>query len=220
MTIIPIILSGGAGKRLWPLSRNSKPKQFLKFGSDKTLFQDTALRCTRDVFDPIPIVAASQDHRFLVAEDLREIGITANILLEPVPRNSCAAIAAGCFHALTRSTDAIVLAIAADLKIADIEAFTKAASEACRAADAGYLVTFGVKPSRPATGYGYINPGMAITSTTCSQVAAFVEKPSTDMAEIYLAEGYYWNSGNFLFKAKAFHDQLVEIGRASCRERV
>ncbi len=209
MTVIPLILSGGSGTRLWPLSRASKPKQFLGFGAEHSLFQDTALRCRGPIFDERPIVVGAHGHRFLLAEDLQEIGIPADILLEPVARNSCAAIAAGCLQALTRSPDALVLALAADHHIPDAAAFAAAVEAALPDAQAGRLVTFGIRPDRPVTSYGYILPGERLE--TAQAVARFVEKPDALQAARYLAEGYLWNSGNFLFSAAAFLAELEKL---------
>jgi mannose-1-phosphate guanylyltransferase/mannose-6-phosphate isomerase len=204
--IIPVILSGGSGTRLWPLSRATKPKQFLNFGSRYSLFQDTVLRCRSDLFDPRPILVGADAHRFLIAEDLLQIGITADILLEPVARNSCAAIAAGCLHALTRTTDALVLVLAADHHIPDTAAFEQAVLAARQIAHAGRLVTFGVLPEKAATAYGYICPGEAVGA--CFEVASFVEKPTEILAQEYVAKGFLWNSGNFLFRADCFLSEL------------
>src|SRR5690606_10578117 len=135
------------------------PKQFLSFGGGLSLFQETALRCQSDIFDSRPIIIGANGHRFLLAEDLLEIGAEADILLEPTPRNSCAAIAAGCLEALKRSKDAVVLVLAADHHIIDTQAFAMAVDQGRMDAEAGRLVTFGVRPDRPATSYGYILPG-------------------------------------------------------------
>lgn len=208
-TVIPIVLSGGSGSRLWPLSRASRPKQFLSFGGEFSLFQDTILRCGAEVFDPRPIVVGAHNHRFLLADDLVRIGVEADILLEPVARNSCAAIAAGCLQALKRSADAMVLALAADHHIPDAPAFADAVSEALADAQAGHLVTFGIEPRRPATSYGYILPGGRLRKAAA--VERFVEKPTPELAERHLAEGCLWNSGNFLFRAEAFLSELDKL---------
>lgn len=207
--IIPIILSGGSGTRLWPLSRASKPKQFLNFGRRHSLFEETALRCQARALHPRPIVVASDAHRFLIAEDLSEIGIGADILLEPMARNSCAAVAAGCFQALARTPDAVVLVLAADHHIPDGGAFVDAVSRARATAEDGFLVTFGIEPDRPATGYGYIRRGETIGA--CARVAAFVEKPTAAQAQDYIEAGYLWNSGNFMFRADVFLDELKAL---------
>ena len=211
MAIIPVILSGGSGTRLWPLSRESKPKQFLSFGGKHSLIQDTALRCQSDLFDPKPILVCAESHRFLIAEDLRNIGVKADILLEPARRNSCAAIAAGCLSALKRKADAMVLVLAADHQIPDLKAFSNAVSAARSDAEAGHLATFGIKPTKPATGYGYILPGVQISQDGCFKVEKFVEKPNLATAKKYQREGYLWNSGNFLFKAQTFIDELKHL---------
>lgn len=149
------------------------------------------------MFDARPIVAGADAHRFLIAEDLEAIGIECDTLLEPVARNSCAAIAAGCFQALARSEDALVLVLAADHHIPDVAAFTKAVKNGLQDAMASHLITFGIRPDHASTGYGYIKLGAALS--TPYKVDAFVEKPSAALAATNIQEGYYWNSGNFLF---------------------
>jgi mannose-1-phosphate guanylyltransferase/mannose-6-phosphate isomerase len=206
LSVVPIILSGGSGTRLWPMSRASKPKQFLSFGAGHSLFQETALRCTSPIFDPRPIIVGSASHRFLIASDLSEISIDADILLEPMARDSCAAIAAGCVCAMTRDPQARVLVLAADHHIPDWQAFACAVNSALPDVDAGYLVTFGVEPDRPATSYGYIRPGKMLNRAL--QVEAFVEKPSEARAQDYIDCQYLWNSGNFLFRADVFLEEL------------
>lgn len=208
MSVIPVILSGGAGTRLWPLSRSSRPKQFLSFDGERSLFQNTVLRCRADIFDPRPIVIGAESHRFLLADDLCQIGIDAEIVLEPAARNSCAAAVAGCIRALERSSDAVVMVAAADHHIPDIGAFAEGVADGLGDAMAGFLLTFGIMPDRPATCYGYILPGEQVGGTLA--VARFVEKPTADLAGQYLREGWLWNSGNFLCRADAF---LTEVER-------
>jgi mannose-1-phosphate guanylyltransferase/mannose-6-phosphate isomerase len=209
MKIIPMVLSGGSGTRLWPLSRASKPKQFLSLGTRHSLFQETVLRCRAPVFDSRPIVVGADSHRFLIAEDLREIGVAADILLEPVARNSCAAIAAGCLAALKRDPDATVLALAADHHIPDARAFCEAVAKAVPDALSRYIVTFGVKPDTPSTAYGYILAGTPIIEAFT--VGHFIEKPEREVASACLSAGYLWNSGNFLFRAVHFLAELKRL---------
>jgi mannose-1-phosphate guanylyltransferase/mannose-6-phosphate isomerase len=206
MVVIPVILSGGSGTRLWPLSRASRPKQFLSFSGGNTLFEDTLARCAGPVFDPRPILVGSNDHRFLLAEAVRHLPYGADILLEEVARNSTAAVAAGAIHALERDPEALILVLAADHQIDDIDAFSTAVAAAAPLAGAGRLVTFGIKPTSPATGYGYIRPGKKLDAGYA--VEQFVEKPDAATARTYIDAGYFWNSGNFLFKAKSFLDEL------------
>jgi mannose-1-phosphate guanylyltransferase / mannose-6-phosphate isomerase len=199
--IIPVVLSGGAGTRLWPVSREEKPKQFLKFGGEHTLLQETLLRCSGKPFADHVIVVALEDQEHLISAQTKEISVKADILLEPARRDSCAAVLAGAVHALTLDPDAMVLILAADHHIGDAVAFRQAVAEASLAATDGRIVTFGVKPAYPATGYGYVLPGEPLAGNSCSKLARFREKPTRDVAEQYIAEGCLWNSGNFLARA-------------------
>jgi mannose-1-phosphate guanylyltransferase / mannose-6-phosphate isomerase len=206
--IIPVILCGGAGERLWPYSRSSRPKQFLKFGSEYSLFQNTLLRCSGPGFDKRPIIVSGEIQRFLIAEDLRSLGLQGEILLEPMRRDSCAAVAAGCLQALRRSADAMVIVLAADHNIDDDKKFIQAVLSARGAAVDGLLLTFGVKPNFAATEFGYIKPGNRLASGVAHFIERFVEKPDHKTAQHYLESGYLWNSGNFLFKASRFIEEL------------
>jgi mannose-1-phosphate guanylyltransferase/mannose-6-phosphate isomerase len=203
-TIIPVILCGGSGSRLWPASRESYPKQFLAFTGDKSLFQDTIARVTGPEFDK-PIIVTGADYRFLVAEQVRAVGVTADLVLEPMRRDSCAAVTAAAEIAASRNPDAIVLVLAADHAIPDKADFLAHVARGVAGAEAGRIVTFGIRPTAPATGYGYIRPGAAIPGAEgVAAIEAFVEKPDEATAQRYVAEGYLWNSGNFLFAAKVF----------------
>lgn len=208
--IIPLIMCGGAGTRLWPASREGRPKQFLRlFGSHST-FQETMLRVSDAGLFVRPIVITNAAYRFMVLEQLNEIGLEADILLEPARRDSGPAIATGAAFALTRDADAIVLALAADHVVRDPAAFVDACRKALSVANAGRIVTFGVLPERPATEYGYIRPG-DVVSGDVRKVAKFVEKPDPVTAAKYVADGYLWNCGNFMFRAQMLLDEYRSV---------
>ena len=209
--LIPLILSGGSGTRLWPVSRKNLPKQFLALAGKGTLFQQTLAR-TRQLPDvAAPIVVASDDHRFLAADQLLASGIdNATIVLEPLARNTAPAIALGALQALDRDPDAVLLVLPADHLIGDTAAFVQAVTQALPLAAQGWLATFGIRPDRPETGFGYIRRAEAIDAHAY-RVAEFVEKPALATAQSYLADGGYdWNSGMFLFKAARYLDELAE----------
>src|SRR5262249_14265040 len=190
-------MCGGAGTRLWPASREGRPKQFLPLFGVRSTFQDTMSRISDRAVFGRPVVVTNTQYRFLVAEQLAEIGIQADILLEPERRDSGPAIAAGAAFAKTRDGDPVMVALAADHVVSDPAAFVEVCGTARAAAADGYIVTFGVRPARAATEYGYIRPGNALNSGNVFAVAAFVEKPDAVNAERYRTEGYLWNSGNF-----------------------
>lgn len=207
--LIPLILSGGSGTRLWPVSRKNLPKQFLSLTGQGTLFQQTVGRTQLLPNVDAPIVVASEDHRFLAAEQLLESGITgASIILEPMGRNTAPAIALGALRALERDPEALLLVLPADHLIGDAHSFTRGVGQALPAAQDGWLVTFGIQPDRPETGFGYIQRGEPI-GDGAFRVAQFVEKPALPIAESYVASGGYdWNSGMFLFKASRYLEEL------------
>lgn len=208
--IHPVILSGGSGTRLWPLSRTSYPKQFLKLVSDNSLLQDTAARVSDPGAFARPLVVCNEEHRFIIAEQFREIGVVpSHIMLEPVARNTAPAVAVAAAILAAEDPKALMLVLAADHAIEDEVMFRNAIGVAAGAASDGFLVTFGIKPSRPETGYGYILRGGRLgTREGCFAVESFVEKPDRATAEKYLAAGgYFWNSGMFLFSAGAFLEE-------------
>jgi mannose-1-phosphate guanylyltransferase/mannose-6-phosphate isomerase len=212
--IIPLIMCGGAGTRLWPLSREGRPKQFISLFGKRSTFQDTVLRVSDQRLFDRPIVVTGAAYRFLVLEQLTELGLQADILLEPVRRDSGPAIAAGAAFAMTRNVDAVVLALAADHVVQDAAAFVAACEASLGVASAGHIVTFGVKPERPATEYGYISLGDDIDGRVHS-VRAFIEKPDPATAARYVADGYLWNSGNFMFRANALLEEYGLVDAAS-----
>jgi mannose-1-phosphate guanylyltransferase/mannose-6-phosphate isomerase len=193
-------MCGGAGTRLWPASREGRPKQFLPLFGAHSTFQDTLHRVSDPHLFGRPIVVTNAQYRFLVAEQLAEIGVEADILLEPVRRDSGPAIAAGAAFATKRDDDPVVVALAADHVISDPAAFAKVCRLAADAAGADRIVTFGVRPTRPATEYGYISAGASVGPQIFA-VDKFVEKPNAANAKRYVEQGYLWNSGNFMFRA-------------------
>jgi mannose-1-phosphate guanylyltransferase/mannose-6-phosphate isomerase len=201
--VVPLIMCGGAGTRLWPSSREGRPKQFLPLLGSRSTFQETMLRVSDPAVFTRPIVITNTQYRFIVQEQLTEIGIDADILLEPMRRDSGPAIAAGAGFGVKRDGDPVMMALAADHVVTDSAAFVAACRDAAEAASGGRIVTFGVKPDRPASDYGYIRPGASIGSRVFA-VEQFVEKPDADTAKRYIAEGYLWNSGNFVFRATDF----------------
>jgi mannose-1-phosphate guanylyltransferase/mannose-6-phosphate isomerase len=208
--IIPIIVCGGAGTRLWPLSRESYPKQFIPLMAGLSTFQQVLRRVEDPELFDRPIVATNSEFRFTIADQIQSCGVAADILLEPIGRDSAPAICAAAEVAKRRTPDACVLVLAADHVVRDGASFREACRSALPAAAAGRIVTFGVLPDTPATSYGYIKPGAALADTEVFEVAAFVEKPDAATAARYMQEGYLWNSGNFLFRADVM---LAEIDK-------
>ncbi|MFN5685648.1 mannose-1-phosphate guanylyltransferase/mannose-6-phosphate isomerase [Bradyrhizobium sp.] len=204
--IIPLIMCGGAGTRLWPASREVRPKQFLPLFGTRSTFQDTLLRVSDADLFARPIIITNAAYRFMVLEQLAEIGIEADVLLEPMRRDSGPAIVAGAAFAQTRDQDAVVLALAADHVVRDSAAFLAACRAGLAAAETGLIVTFGINPERAATEYGYISPGAPVSGDVRA-VAKFVEKPDQPTAERYIREGYLWNSGNIMFRAGVLLDE-------------
>lgn len=206
MSICPVIMAGGVGSRLWPLSRAAYPKQFLRLFGKDTMLQSTVKRLQLlDIQDPITI--CNEDHRFFVAEQLREINSLGPIILEPVGRNTAPAIGLAALYA---KDDPLLLVLAADHLIREEEAFTTAVQNAIPLAEAGKLVTFGIVPKNPNTGYGYIRRGKNLGEGF--EVDEFVEKPSLDIANnYYSSKDYYWNSGLFLFRASTYLKELNQF---------
>ncbi|MCY4044926.1 MAG: mannose-1-phosphate guanylyltransferase/mannose-6-phosphate isomerase [Cellvibrionales bacterium] len=206
-TIIPVVLSGGSGTRLWPLSRKHYPKQLLPLVTDNTLLQDTLLRVDHLAN---PIIVCNNDHRFMVAEQVQSIGLeAASIILEPVARNTAPAIALAAFEAATIDSEAIIAVFAADHVILDQKNFRSALDMGITAASMDKLATFGIVPTHPETGYGYIK---SASKTQDAEVLEFVEKPDLATAEQYLESGdYLWNSGMFVFKAQVYLNELKQF---------
>ena len=210
MTIIPVILSGGSGTRLWPLSRKQYPKQYLPLVGDNTMLQETILRLSGLDNLADPIIICNADHCFLVAEQCRQIDIkNPIILLEPVGRNTAPAIAAAALQSLKQTDDAVLLVLSADHVIQDVEAFHQAINIASNQAQAGKLATFGIVPTEANTGYGYIKSSKN-NNDGAYKVEEFIEKPDLATAQSYLEQGnYLWNSGMFMFKATTLIDELT-----------
>jgi mannose-1-phosphate guanylyltransferase/mannose-6-phosphate isomerase len=206
--IVPIILAGGTGTRLWPVSRDAMPKQFLAFSGPRTTYQETLLRVAHPMFAP-PVVITGSDFRFFAQRQAEEVGVKAKVVIEPTRRDSGPALAAATLIAGQSDPKAIVLALAADHIVPDAAAFRADCEAAREAALAGLIVTFGIKPTAPKTAYGYIRPGEKIGGA--HKVSRFVEKPDTATAGKYMNEGYLWNSGNFLFRADVMLDEMRRL---------
>lgn len=222
--VTPVILCGGSGTRLWPLSREAYPKQFLRLLGEHSLLQQTLLRLKDIEGIAAPLMVCNESSRFAVAEQLREIGIeNAQILLEPARRNTAPAIAAAALHASAAGEDPLLLVLPSDHVIKNHEAFCAAIQAARHAAKDGDLVTFGMTPAGPETGYGYIRADLSVRGQV-HPVLEFIEKPNRATAEQYIASGnYYWNSGMFLFRASRYLEELTRYQpaiAAACREAV
>ncbi|WP_272538378.1 mannose-1-phosphate guanylyltransferase/mannose-6-phosphate isomerase, partial [Providencia sp. PROV193] len=206
--LLPVIMAGGSGSRLWPLSRSLYPKQFISLTSKKTMLQETVGRLDALKHKP-PMFICNEEHRFIVAEQLRQENYKhSGIILEPVGRNTAPAIALAAIKALQSGDDPLLLILAADHVIQDHQAFAQAIEQSINAAEQGNLITFGIVPTCPETGYGYIKKGYA-TNNNIYTVDSFVEKPDLDTANNYFAsKEYLWNSGMFLFKASCYLNEL------------
>jgi mannose-1-phosphate guanylyltransferase len=221
MTILPVILAGGSGTRLWPLSRELYPKQFLQLDQAYSMLQSTVKRL-QGLHSGEALVICNEDHRFLAAEQMRQMGLLkGNILLEPAGRNTAPAVAIAALHATASGDDPLLFVLAADHMINDLAAFRSAVQMAVPLAEEGALVTFGIVAHRPETGYGYIKRGVSVADGAF-KVAAFVEKPDLLLAEEYVASGDYdWNSGMFLFRASLYLAELQSLRPdilASCQK--
>jgi mannose-1-phosphate guanylyltransferase len=206
MNIFPVIMAGGTGSRLWPMSRSQYPKQLLKLTSDRSMLQETAHRVAA-ITDHPPLVVCNEDHRFIVAEQLKAQNQLGQIILEPVGRNTAPAIALAALQLAEKDPDALMLVLAADHVIKNQDAFITSINKAIEQANNNNLVTFGIVPDKAETGYGYIKRGEQ--QGECFTVDQFVEKPDAVTAQAYLDSGnYYWNSGMFIFKASRYLDEL------------
>lgn len=208
--ITPVVMCGGAGTRLWPLSRESLPKQFTQLTGVQSTFQEALRRVQSDGLFHKPVIITSADSRFIVAEQIRALQLEADIVLEPMRRDSAAAVAVAAEITRRQHPDGLVLVMAADHLIEPIATFHEACEKGIPAAMAGKIVTFGIEPTGPSTRYGYIRPGPVVSGEETLSVEAFFEKPGIDLAQQYIRDGYLWNSGNFLFRADMM---MAEIER-------
>ena len=208
--IIPVLLAGGAGTRLWPVSRDALPKQFLPLVGERSSYQETLLRVNDPMFAQ-PIVITGPDFHFFARRQAEAVGVDATVVIEPLRRDSGPAIAAAAAVARERDPDAVVLALAADHIILDTPEFRATCHAGRAGAEAGRIVTFGIKPTEPKTSYGYILPGEALGAEGVHTVARFVEKPDAVTAARYVQEGYLWNSGNFLFRADVLLNEVARL---------
>jgi mannose-1-phosphate guanylyltransferase / mannose-6-phosphate isomerase len=210
-TIIPVIMCGGAGTRLWPVSRESMPKQFVPLIGQGSTFQQVVARISDPELFARPIVITNAEFRFVVAEQLRECGISADIVLEPSRRDSGPAVAVATVLASERDPEALVLVLAADHVIRKLADFRDACQCAAQTAALGRIVTFGIHPTYAATNYGYIRVGAPLNGAFVHEVEAFVEKPDAETAAKYVADHYLWNSGNFLFSAATMWGEIERL---------
>ena len=210
-SLIPVIMCGGAGTRLWPVSRESMPKQFVALVGAQSTFQQLLGLLRGEAIFGRPIVITNSDFRFIVAEQMRECSVEGEIVLEPIRCDSAMAVAVASVIAARRDPSATALVLAADHVVRDHPAFVGACREAIAAAAEGRIVTFGITPTFPATKYGYIRPGAALKSAAAFAVDAFVEKPDAQTAALYIAESYLWNSGNFVFRADVMLNELSKF---------
>src|SRR5690606_26278211 len=202
--VIPVILSGGSGSRLWPKSRHHYPQQLHRLYGNHTMLQETMKRIAW--LGRTHLVVCNNDQRFMVADQIQEIGVEAEIILEPVARNTAPAIVVSALKSLEMASDPIIAVFPADHLVKDLANFNKSLQSAIEVAEKGTLVTFGVVPTRPETGYGYIK---AEEHEGLLRIAAFKEKPSQEKAEAYLQSGdYYWNSGMFVFSARRLIEEV------------
>jgi mannose-1-phosphate guanylyltransferase / mannose-6-phosphate isomerase len=209
--VIPVIMCGGAGTRLWPVSRESMPKQFVPLIDEQSTFQQVLGRIVDASLFERPIVITHSDFRFVAAEQLRQRAVEADIVLEPSRRDSAMAVAVAAELAHRRRPKACVLILAADHVVRNAEGLEDACREAAKAAAAGLIVTFGIAPTYPATSYGYIRAGAKLNGGTARAIEAFVEKPDAEKAGAYIAEHFLWNSGNFLFRADVMLDEIARF---------
>jgi mannose-1-phosphate guanylyltransferase/mannose-6-phosphate isomerase len=209
--IIPILLAGGAGTRLWPVSRDALPKQFLPLIGTRSSYQETLLRVSGDPLFGPPLVITGPNFHFFARRQAEDVGIDTTVIIEPMRRDSGPAIAAATAIARARYPDATVLALAADHVILDVEEFRAACAAGRDAAQDGHIVTFGIRPNEPKTSYGYILRGEALKTAGVSKIQKFVEKPDAATAARYVKEGYLWNSGNFLYRADVLLSELKRL---------